>query len=334
MTAGCGGVFRGWGCPLLCVFVPGCPSPWSWCVCFCVLRFLSLPLNAVCRVLCFAVCPGLRCRAALLRVVSLGVVLLCAMLFCCARLVPLLVVPCPLVLPVALGPCALRRSVLRCSPALCVFCRCVVVCAVVRRSALCCVCPWVLCGAFPVLLALCGAVLRCAGVLALCCLCGACCCWRPVLWCAAVCFAVSFGVLWCGAGSGGPWLSAGAVLWRPAVRFALLVVLVCVFSLCVRCCVALRVLLFGSGCVCAVVGASCCGVSLCVVVSPWAFCSVVVPFRCVVVSCCAVRCPVVSCALCCVVRCCGALRCCAGRLCCAVVCAAGVCFSFGPLFLC
>ena len=156
----------------------------------------------VCRVLCCAVCPGLRCCAALLRVVWPGVVLLCAVLFCCAGLVPLLVVPCPLVLPVALGPCALRRCVLRCSPALCVFCRCVVVCVVVRRSALCCVCPGVLCCAFPVLSALCGAVLRCAGALALCCLCGACCCWRPVLWCTAVCCAVSFGVLWCGAGSG------------------------------------------------------------------------------------------------------------------------------------
>ena len=191
-----------------------------------VSRFSSLPLGAVCRVLCCAVCPGLLCCAALLRVVSPGVVLLCAVLFCCARLVPLLVVPCPLVLPVALGPCALRRSVLRCSPGLCVFCRCVVVCAVVRHSALCCVCPWVPCCAFPVLSALSGAVLRCAGALALCCSCGACCCWRPVLWCAAVCCAVSFGVLWCGAGSGGPWLSAGAVLWRPAVRFPLLVVLV------------------------------------------------------------------------------------------------------------
>ena len=218
-----------------------------------------------------------------------------------------------------------RHSWLRCW-AVCVLC--------LHPATPGCVCPWVLCCAFPVLFALCGAVLRCAGALALCCSCGASCCWRPVLWCAAVCCAVSFGVLWCGAGSGGPWLSAGAVLWRPAVRFALLVLLVCVLSLCVRCCVALRVVLFSSGCVCAVVGASCCCVSLCVVVSPWAFCGVVVPLWCVVVSCCAVRCPVVSCALCRVLRCCAALRCCAGGLCCAVVCAAGVCFSFCPLFLC
>ena len=132
----------------------------------------------------------------------------------------------------------------------------------------------------------------------------------------------------------GTFLPCGAALWRPAVRFPLLVVLVCVFYLCARCCVALRVVLFGAGLVCAVVDASCCGVSLCVVVSLWAFCAVVVLLWCVVVSCCAVRCPVVSCALCCVLRCCAALWCCAGWLCCAVVCAAGVCFSFCPLFLC
>ena len=281
---------------------------------FCLSVFVA---SARCCVPC-AVCPGVRCCSALLRVVSPGVALLCAVLFCCARLVSPLVVPCPLALPVALGPCALRRCVFWCSPSLCVCCHGGVVRAVVGRSGLCCVCPGVLCTAFPVLSALCCGVLRCAGALALCCSCGACCCWCLVLWCAAVCFGVSFGVLWCGAGSGVPWLSAGAVLWRPAVRFSSLVGLVCVFSLCVRCCVALRVVLFGAGVVCAVVGASCCGVSLCVVVSPWAFCGVVVLW-CVVVSCCAVRCPVVSCALCCVLRCCAALRCCAGWLCCAVV---------------
>ena len=83
----------------------------------CVSRFSSLPLGAVCRVLCCAVCPWVRCCAVLLRVVPPGVVLLCAVLHCCARLVPLPVVPCPLALPVALGPCALWHCVLRCSPA-------------------------------------------------------------------------------------------------------------------------------------------------------------------------------------------------------------------------
>ena len=78
---------------------------------------------------------------------------------------------------------------------LCVFCRGVLVRAVVRRCAVCCVCPGVSRCAFPVLSALCGAVFRSAGALASCCSCGACCCWRLVLWCAAVCCAVSFGVL-------------------------------------------------------------------------------------------------------------------------------------------
>ena len=80
-----------------------------------------------------------------------------------------------------------------------------------ERVTVCCVCPGVSCCAFPVLSAVCGAVFQCSGALASCCSCGACCCWRLVLWCAAVCCAVSFGVLWCGAGSGGPWLSAGGV---------------------------------------------------------------------------------------------------------------------------
>ena len=71
-------------------------------------------------------------------------------------------------------------------------------------------------------------------------------------------------------------LPCGTVLSRAAVRLCVLVVLVCVLPRCVRCRVALRVVLFGAGLVCAVVGASCCGVSLCVVVPPSAFCGVVV----------------------------------------------------------
>ena len=70
-------------------------------------------------------------------------------------------------------------------------------------------------------------------------------------------------------------------------------VLVCVLSLCVRCCVVLRVVLLGAGLVCAVVGAPCCGVSLCVVVSPLVFCGVLVLLWCVLVSCCAGLCSVV-----------------------------------------
>ena len=50
----------------------------------------------------------------------------------------------------------------------CVFCCGVLLPAVARGCALCCVLPGVLCCAFPVLSARCGAVLRCAGALALC----------------------------------------------------------------------------------------------------------------------------------------------------------------------
>ena len=98
--------------------------------------------------------------------------------------------------------------------------------------------------------------------------------------------------LFCGA-----LLPCGAALWCPAVCFALLVVLVCVLFLGLRCCVALCVVLFGAGLVRAVLGASCCGVSLCAVLSPLAFCAVAVlpccVVWCVVVSCCAPLCSVV-----------------------------------------
>ena len=200
--------------PLSC-FPPGCwLLPRGCCPPPPPLLFLPVSVAAArCCVPCCAVRGWvLRC-AALLRVVSPGGVLSCAVLrsfgaaACCA---------------VPSG--AARRPGALCSAALCfavfpravcsvlrVFCRGAVVRAVVRRSALCCVCPGVLCCAFPVLSALRGAVLRCAGALALCCSCGACCCRRLVLWCAAVCCAVSCGVPWCGAGSVGPWLFAGGV---------------------------------------------------------------------------------------------------------------------------
>ena len=469
---------------------PGCPRP-RRCALFALLAFRFSAPRALVPLSCFPpgcwllpdgccppplplpfVSPGFRrCRSVLCAVCC---VVLCvpgcgAAPRCCALCRPVLC--CRVLCCARLCRCLLRRALWRCpSPwgpvlcgvvfcgvpprcVLCVFCRGAVVRAVVRRSVLCCVCPGLLCCAFPVLSALCGAVLRCAGALASCCSCGACYCWRLVLWCAAVCCAVSCGVPWCGAGSGGPWLSAGGVfrcrcpclaawsasLWlvwfavMPCFPVSCSVVLCCRVVLCccallsccgavgacfallwvvVLCCVVLLVgcavfcpvvvsaccgalflvlcvpcllcsvrcgallcwlwrlaslcrvlwrcavawccavvlccrfaVLFvfalpscglscGATVVCAVVGASCCGVSLCVVVSPWAFCGVVVLLWCVVVSCCAVRCPVVSGALCRVLRCRAALRCCAGWLCCAVVCTAGVCFSFCPLFLC
>ena len=126
------------GCSLVVAAPPPPPAP------LCVSRFSSLPLGAVCRVLCCAVCPWVRCCAALLRVVPPCVVLPCVVLLCCARLVPLLVAPCPLALPVALGPCALRRCVLRCSPVLCALCCvCFVVawwCVLLSAAVLCAVC--------------------------------------------------------------------------------------------------------------------------------------------------------------------------------------------------
>ena len=135
-------------CALASFVLPAFPfaAPW-WLLPpppFCVSRFSSLLVGAVCRVLCCAVCPWLWCCAALLRVVQPVVVLLFAVLFCCARLVPLLVVSCPLALPVALRPCALRRCVLRCSPALCALCCVYFVvawwCALLFAALLCVVC--------------------------------------------------------------------------------------------------------------------------------------------------------------------------------------------------
>ena len=183
---------------------PGCPGP-RRCALFALLAFRLSALRALVPLSCFppgwcllpvGCCPppppflsrGLRrCRSVLCAVCCVVLcVPRCGAVPCCARWVLLLVAPCPLALPVALGPCALRRCVLRCSPVLCVFCRGAGVRAVVGRSALCCVCPGVLCCAFSVLSALCGAVLRCAGALALCCSCGARCCWCLVLWCAVV----------------------------------------------------------------------------------------------------------------------------------------------------
>ena len=309
---------------------------------------------ARCCVPCCAVRPWVRCCAALLRVVSPGVVLSCAVLrsfgaaVCCA-------VPsgaarrpgalCSAALCVAVFP----RAV--CS-VLCVFCCGAVVRAVVRRPALCCVCLGVLCCAFPVLSVLCGAVLRCAGALALCCLCGACCCWRLVLWCAAVCCAVSCGVPWCGAGSGGPLLSAGGVfrcrcpclaawsafLWLvwfavvPCFPVSCCVVLCCRVVLCccalLSCCGAVGAcfaLLWSRAVLCCAVGWLCCfwpggGVCLLWCSFPRAVRSLSSPLcalRCLVVLA-VVPCFPVSCAvaLCCrVVLCCRALLSFCGAVC-------------------
>ena len=221
--------------------------------------FLSRGFRCCCSVLCAVCCvmlcvPG--CGAAP-RCCALCSPVLCCSVLCCARWVPLLVAPCPLALPVALGPCALWRCVLRCSPVLCVFCRGAVVRAVVRRSALCCVCPGVLRCAFPVLSALCGAVLHCAGALALCCSCGACCCWRLVLWCAVVRCWVCWPVVVC-------W-------WRVSASVSLSGRVVCFPAVGVVCCGALlscvvfcgAVLSRGAVLLCSAVVLRCCWGLLC-----------------------------------------------------------------------
>ena len=308
----------------------------------CVSRFSSLPLGAVCRVLCCAVCPWVRCCAALLRVVSPGVVLSCAGLLRFARFVPLLVAPCPLALLVALGPCAFAVFPRAVCSVLCVFCRGAVVCAVVRRSALCCVCPRVLCCAFPVLSALCGAVLLLRW------------CARVVLfvWCVLLlapgvvvrcCVLCCF--LWCAVVRRWVWWPVVVCRWRVSVSVSLSGRVVCFPVVGVVCCGALlscvvfcgAVLSRGAVLLCSAVVLRCCPGLLCPSVACRAVlcCAVwlaVLSFarwwclRAVVLfpSCCAF--PVLS-ALCAAVPCCagcGALLpcvvCCgAVLLCCAVM---------------
>ena len=278
---------------LLCaVCVPGC----------CAVHSLSSPL---CAVLCFAVLVRSRCAVRVVRAVagawccgvpwcgagpagpwlSAGGVFRCRCPCLAAwsvslRLVLFAVVPC---FRVSCSVVLCCRVVLCCC-ALLSCCGAVGACfALLWAVVLCCVVLLVGCAVFcPVVVAACcGALLL---VLCVPCLlrsvrCGALLCW---LWCPA---------------------SLCRVLWRCAVVWCCAVVLCCRFAVLFLFALPSCGPSCGASVVCAVVGASCCGVSLCVVVSPWAFCGVVVLLWCVVVSCCAVRCPVVSCALCRVLRC-------------------------------
>ena len=300
-----------------------------WGVCFCVVLRCWLLLHVVpclwsCRpVGSFAVwlaawfwsalpCVVLCCVSldAVLRRAAARRASRCCVVVCCVVLLRLfgVAVFCAVSSGAACGPGTLCFAVLCfavfpravCS-VLFVFCRGVLVRAVVRRCAACCVCPGVSRCAFPVLFGLCGAVFRCARALALCCSCGACCCWRLVLWCAAVCCAVFFGVLWCGAGSGGLWLSAGCVFrcrcpclaaWSGSLWLVLFAVVPC-FS--VSCSVVL-----------------CCLVVLC--------CCVLLPFCGAVCACFVLLWPVV---LCCAVL----------LVVCAILCPVVVSVCFGALSL-
>ena len=285
---------------LLCaVCVPGC----------CSVRSLSSPL---CAVLCFAVLVRLRCAVRVVLAVvgawccgvpwcgagsggpwlSAGGVFRCPCLAAWSVslwLVWFAVVPC---FPVSCSVVLCCRVVLCCC-ALLSCCGAVGACfALPWAVVLCCVVLLVGCAVFclVVVSACCGALFL---VLCVPCLlrsvrCGALLCW---LWCLA---------------------SLCRVLWRCAVVWCCAVVLCCRFAVLFVFGLPSCGPSWGACVVCAVVAASCSGVSLCVVVSPWAFCGVVVLLWCVVVSCCAVRCPVVSCVLCRVQRCRAALRCCVG----------------------
>ena len=325
--------------------LPGgcCPPPPP----FCVSRFLSLPLGAACRVLCCAVCPWVRCCAALLRVLPPDVVLLCAVLFCCARLVPLLVVP------FAPGPCALRRCVLRCSPALCALCCvCFVVarwCAMLfLRSALCCLCAGVLCCAFPVLSAVlvrlhCAVCVVRAVACAWCCGALLCVVLFPLVCCGAVLGLVARGCLLVAClGVGVPVWPRGlppcgwcGLLWCPAslrrVLWCCAVAWCCVVVLCCR--VAVLLVLALPSC-----GLSCCAVLCCWLVAlffarSWCLRAVVLFSACcafpvfsalrVAMPCCAGCGALLACVVCCgavlsrgAVACRAVLCCAVGWLCC------------------
>ena len=303
------------------VCVSGCCAVRSLCSPFCAVLCFAVLVRSCCAVRVVRAAAGAWCCGALLCVVLFPVVCRGAVLGLVARgcllvvcfgvgvpvwprgaslwLVWFAVVPC---FPVSCSVVLCCRVVLCCC-ALLSCCGAVGACfALLWAVVLCCVVLLVGCAVFgPVVVsARCGAVFL---VLCVPCLlrsvrCGALLCW---LWCPA---------------------SLCRVLWRCAVVWCCAVVLCCRFAVLVVLALPSCGLSCGASVVCAVVGASCCGVSLCVVVSPWAFCDVVVLLWCVVVSCCAVRCPVVSCALCRVLRCRAALRCCV------------VCFSFCPVFLC
>ena len=201
---------------------------------------------------------------------------------------------------------------------------CSVVPPVVRCAAVCLVPAGWCCVSLPV-------VARCSllGLVALCCFPVACFVAAAPAWPLGV---LPCCVLWFVVVPRSPVLSSvscGAVLpCNDAVRFALLVVLVCFLSLFVQCCVALCcracVVLFVAGLVCVVAGAWCSGVSLCAVLSSLALCGAVV------LTCCVVWCVLVSfCALLCsVVLCCVVVPCCCAVLC--VSLCSGLLLSFHP----
>ena len=205
-----------------------CCAAGSMRVVFCLWscsRAVSLVVSSCCIVpivvCCLVLVCGAVCRS-VLRVAPPGFLLfLCrVVLFCSFCAVACCVVPSGTVC----------RPVVLCFPALCfvVFhrsvcsvlrlsCRGVLVRAVVRRCALCCVC--VLCVSSGVVLRVPCSLrsVRCCAALCWC-VCLVLFVWLRclmclVLWCVAVCCVVCCGVLCCGAGSGCPRLSFGGLFW-------------------------------------------------------------------------------------------------------------------------
>ena len=240
-----------------------CPPPP-----FCPAVFVAAARCCVpCAVLC---CASL---GAVLRRAAARCVLRCCAVLCCVAFVGC--------------RCLLRRALWRCSspwgPVLCgaVFCgvppRCVLcaVCVLSWRGGACCCSPLcfglcvsqgaVLCVPRPL-----RSVRCCAGALALCCSCGACSCWRLVLWCAVVRCWVWWPVVVC-------W-------WRVSVSVSLSGRVVCFPVVGVVCCGALlscvvfcgAVLSRGAVLLCSAVVLRCCWGLLCP------------PVGCRAVLCCAV----------------------------------------------
>ena len=308
-----------------------------------VSRFSSLLLGAVCRVLCCAARPWVRCCAALLRVVSSGVVLFCAVLCsvgaaaCCA--VPSGAARCPgalcsaalrfAVFPRAVCVLSWRGGACCCSPLCFVLCvsRGAVLCVPcplrsVRCCASLCWCARVVLFVWCVLLLAPGAVVCRGAVLGLVargCLLVACfgvgvpvwprglfpCGWCGLLWCPAFLCRV----LWCCAVA---WCCAVVLCCRVAVLLGLALPS-CGLSCCAVLCCWLAVLFFARWwCLRAVVlFSSCCAFpvfsALCAAVPCCAGCDALLP--CVVCCGAVLSCgAVVSCSAV-VLRCCLCLLC-------------------------
>ena len=307
------------------------------CVCFvvapwCVLWFAALPCavcvsgccavrslcSPFCAVLCFAVLVRSCCAVRVVRAAAAGAwccgALLCVVLFpvvCRGAVLGLVACGCLLVACFGVGVPVWPRGLLPCGWCGLLWCP-----AFLCRVLWCCAVAWccavVLCRRVAVLLGLalpsCG--LSCCAVL---------CCWLAVVSarCGALflvlCVPCLLRSVRCVALLCWLWYPASLcrVLWRCAVVWCCAVVLCCRFAVLFVLALPSCGLSCGASVVCAVIGASCCGVSLCVVVSPWAFCGGGAALVCRgVLLCCALSCGVLRPVPRPAVPCCPAVLCC------------------------